>query len=186
MTTRPTHQGFGLLEVVIASGILAMVVGAATSLIRSSLRRTILASDRTVAMNLAQASIEQLRSARDSTFIDQNPATNWDAHLPVSCDVQLPATVNQACSLKITLPQGAAGWPNPDPTIGVDTVTEGNQTFHREIYISVPPASYLQSTGIVGVNVQDVVRKVNVIVRWDNDTQAVESETYLTNWRSGV
>ena len=65
------NRGFGLVEVLVASAILALVVGGSIALMRSSLRRTVLAADRTVAMNLAQEAIEAIRSARDTTYTDQ-------------------------------------------------------------------------------------------------------------------
>ena len=40
MAVQRAQRGFGLLEVILASGVLAMVVGAAVGLVRSSLRRT--------------------------------------------------------------------------------------------------------------------------------------------------
>ena len=193
---RHQQRAFGLLEVVISSGILALVLGAATGLIRASLRRTVLAADRSVAMNLAQEPIEQLRSARDSTFIDGNPATNWSTYLPDSrCDVVLHASSGQNCiSYKINPPIGTDAW---SVVPGIESpISLNGQDYTREIYIntpgpsSLPPEpSFIANTGIAGAGTTildtDVVRRIHVIVRWDNNTQAVEAASYLTNWRSG-
>lgn len=187
MTQRTRQRGFGLLEVVISSGILALVVGATTGLVRSSLRRTVLAADRSIAMNLAQEGIEQVRSARDSTFIDANPSTGWDAYLPIGCDVKLSDPVDAGCSWKFTQPTGSSGWVK---SRGIeDPVPDmGSQKFTREIYIT-KAVGFVSNTGIqttTPITDDDVVRRIHVIVRWDNGNQAVESATYLTNWRSGI
>jgi prepilin-type N-terminal cleavage/methylation domain-containing protein len=169
------QRGFGLLEVVIASGILAMVVGAATSLIRSSLRRTALAADRSAAMNLAQEGIEQVRSARDSLYIDQQP-NSFEEILPINglehCDDDI---AHPTCGhLEHFTFQPGSGW----------IIKEGkepilNTIYTREVYITAP-------TTFGSPDDSKLIRKIHVIVRWDNDNQAVESETYLTNWRSGT
>ena len=178
---KPKESGFGLLEVVLASAILALVVGAATGLVRSSLRRTVLALDRTVAMNLAQESIEQLRSARDSTFIDG--ATNaWDANLPVTdCDGDV-LHPDPSCQ-SFVISQASGVWSVQQGS--AQSIPMNGRDFTREIYISVPNG-YAANAGLLSQTDQDVVRRVHVIVRWDNNTQAVESATYFTNWRSGV
>ncbi len=189
MTAR---RGFGLLEVVLATGILSLVVGASTALIRGSLRRTALAADRAIAMNLAQESIEQLRSARDSTYIDNDPATNWDTFLAVSrADGALTADADTCADAKtLTPPPASPIGSNTKWTLASGcqrSLVLGDRTFQREIYILPGPAGMVRAAGLpTSVAATDVVRKVHVIVRWDNNQQAVEASTYLTNWRSGL
>lgn len=169
MTQSKQQQGFGLLEVVISSGILALVVGAATGLVRSSLRRTVLAADRSVAMNLAQEGIEQVRSARDSLYID-GQVNSFDEVLKTS---------DQA--VKLRAPQSDSGWAIQSLQSGSsDPILMPNGAkYEREIYITAP-------TTFGSPDDQKLVRKIRVVVIWDDGAQSVTSETYLTNWRSGI
>jgi Tfp pilus assembly protein PilV len=159
------QQGFGLLEVVISSGILALVVGATTGLVRSSLRRTVLAADRSVAMNLAQEGIEQVRSVRDSLYIDRKSNSFTDV---------LPINDQTAVHLEFSTQDGS--WLiKQEP----EKLTQNDIEFTRELYITAP-------VSFGSPDDQQLVRKIRVIVRWDDGNQSVESATYLTNWRSGI
>lgn len=190
---RHRSRGFGLLEVVLAAGVLSLVVGASTALIRSSLRRTTLAAERSVAMNLAQESIELLRSGRDSSYID-GQVNDWSgfgvtaggALPPSACEggLQYDAGCAQA-SYTVTPPTSAgAPW---SITRGVESVPLNGTDYSREVYVTLPPASLVQTLGLPsGVASADVIRKVHVVVRWGGNTQAVESISYLTNWRTGI
>ncbi len=188
---RSTQRGFGLLEVVLASGVLAMVVGAAVGLVRSSLRRTVIGLERTVAMNLAQEPIEQLRSARDSVHIDGRVNTWTDgwgaAGNPSSCIEGTIDSAEQAtCPLyRITPPTGSSGWQILRSEAEV-LVVDG-QTFRREVYLTVP-VGFAKAVGLPPSTATDaeLARRIHVIVRWDNNRQAVEAATVLTNWRSGI
>jgi Tfp pilus assembly protein PilV len=188
------NQGFGLLEVVLASGILALVIGAAVGLVRNSLSRTTNSLDRTVAMNLAQESIEELRAARDTTYIDQQP-NSWDEFLKADngCDIQLPTKPTASCSYVITQPSiSSPSWivtTRQQP----ESIQSSGQKFTREIYITNVSDNYannvhISNNGVVltPLEIKELIRKVHVIVRWNDGSQAVDSETYLTAWRSGV
>lgn len=187
MYSKMTHQrssqrGFGLLEVVLASGVLAMVVGAAVGLVRSSLRRTVIGLERTVAMNLAQEPIEQLRSARDSVHIDGRVNTwtdGWGAAGTTSCTGSIVDT-QPACSFRVSY--DSQGWRVQG---GIEEIVVDGQAFQREVYISVPSGT-AASVGLSSGDDAELARKVHVIVRWDANTQAVEAATILTNWRSGL
>lgn len=176
--TQRTHtmRGFGLLEVVIASGILAIVVGAAVGLVRSSLRRTVIGLERTVAMNLAQESIEQLRSARDSIHTD-GIVNEWTSGWgDVSCEA-----ASNCAPFRVSFVAGR--WQVSQT--GAEEIEVDGQTYRREVYISVP-TGYAANVGLGQSADVDLARKVHVIVRWDGNAQAVESATFLTNWRSGL
>lgn len=186
MAVQRAQRGFGLLEVILASGVLAMVVGAAVGLVRSSLRRTTIGLERSVAMNLAQEPIEQLRSIRDSVYIDGINNT-WADSWPSSTQTDCQQLTTQCPVFRVTSKSGG-GWqvqPGAEPPIGVN-----GQEFHREVYITTPK-DYALNAGTGSTNDAELVRKLHVIVRWECDSQgvcvqAVESATYLTNWRTGI
>lgn len=70
-------NGFGLMEVLVASGILIIVISGTVALSNYSIRSTIISADRTIATQLAQQRIEQIRKSRDTMWIDNDHNTNW-------------------------------------------------------------------------------------------------------------
>lgn len=194
------NRGFGLVEVLVASAILALVVGGSIALMRSSLRRTVLAADRTVAMNLAQEAIEAIRSARDTTYTDQinnlwqvniggdNPdLTSYKLELRRLSGSSLGSLCLSSAS---SIGSGCAYGLFPGP----ENISLNNTEFEREIFIEVP-SGYTSNAGINinGSQVSDsqVIRKVTVKVRWGDlnnpsPLEQVEAITYLTDWRGGV
>jgi type II secretory pathway pseudopilin PulG len=70
-------NGFGIVEVLIASVIMMIVIFALTAAGRSALRGTIYLHERAQAMYLAQEGIEQVRQVRDSNWLDALPATTF-------------------------------------------------------------------------------------------------------------
>ena len=161
MAVQRAQRGFGLLEVILASGVLAMVVGAAVGLVRSSLRRTTIGLERSVAMNLAQEPIEQLRSARDSIFIDQvvinGQPNTWKESWPTSsqnlCEVLITDS-NPTCSVFRVTEKSGGGW---QINSGNESISLNGQTYTREVYISTP-AGYAASLGTGATNDAELVR----------------------------
>jgi len=70
-------KGFGILEVLVAAGVLIVVIAGTAALANYSLRATVLASDRTMATQLAQEGIEKVREQRDTNWIDNDTGTSW-------------------------------------------------------------------------------------------------------------
>lgn len=64
-------KGFGLLEVVISIGILALVSGSAITMGKIALRNNMIANQRSQVYNLVRAEAEALKAIRDSKWIDQ-------------------------------------------------------------------------------------------------------------------
>lgn len=69
-------KAFGLLEVLISTGILVMIMGAAIFAGRMAIRNNIIANQRAQAYNLVRQDLENIRVVRDSTWIDQS-VNNW-------------------------------------------------------------------------------------------------------------
>lgn len=76
------QRGFGIIEVLVAAGIIALVGGGVVTLNNSVLRNTALLADRLVAFEWAQEGIEVTRQIRDSNLIDEDPATDWKCFNP--------------------------------------------------------------------------------------------------------
>lgn len=165
------QAGFGLIEVVVSAGILATVVAASVGLMNQSLKRAVLAGERTTAMGLASEGLEQVRMVRDSTYVDGqvNAWSDWAA-----------SEVNQLAAYHVDLTEQKL-------VAGPETLTLDGREYVRTIKISLPEEGYAVTAGLTGVDDASVIRKVTVTVVWGPDVgQSLESITYLTDWRSGV
>lgn len=78
---KKNSSGLGLIETVIAIGVLTVVSGAALALTNASIRNHVLATERTTANMLAQEGIEVIKNIRDTNLIDNCPETDWDEGL---------------------------------------------------------------------------------------------------------
>jgi len=76
--TKKFSRGFGILEVMISSAIIIVVLGSLVFIARSSLTNAQYMQERAQAVSLAAEAIEVIRQNRDSNYIDQNPATQWN------------------------------------------------------------------------------------------------------------
>lgn len=75
------HLGQSLIEVVVATGMMALLLTAVLSLISLSVKNSRLAKDRTKAVGLAQGGVELMRAYRDSNWNDLysvSDGTNYD------------------------------------------------------------------------------------------------------------
>lgn len=75
------NYGFGLIETVIAVGILTMVTGASLTLTNAVIRNNIVSQHRTIASFITQEGIERVRNIYSTNLIDENPATIWSDRL---------------------------------------------------------------------------------------------------------
>jgi len=168
---RSSDHGFGLAEVLLASGILILVVASIVSLSRFVVRGYAVTASRIQANYLAQEGIEIVRAVRDSYWIDDCTATNF-ANLAVDTYTTSWGTPNvSGCSLSArwNLVPVAPGVGQPNPL--------GFVTFTREISIA---------DAAVGDPLLDPhMKQVTVTVRWNEGGRPwdVRMVTYLTNWR---
>ncbi len=112
LITHHLGRGFGILETLLASGVLITVVSAVVGLGSAALRAGQGAADRQIAYHLANEAVEIMRQTRDSRWIDGKGLTTWkvdDGAAGVSgfC-TQFPISGNSdhACGLQNT---GASG-----------------------------------------------------------------------------
>ena len=71
------RRGFGLVEALVASGIIVVLASAATSLTFSVQRNTGHLTDRIIADNLGAEAIEVVRAIRYYNLNDNDPLTSW-------------------------------------------------------------------------------------------------------------
>lgn len=71
------NLGFGLLETVIASGILTLVVGASLTLTNAVVRNSTINAQRIIMDALAQEGVERAINIYKTNLIDEKSATTW-------------------------------------------------------------------------------------------------------------
>lgn len=76
-TILSVKNGFGLLEVLIASGIFIIVTGGTTSIVRTVLRNNQDSMKRTTAYNLAQEGLDLVKNISNNNLRDLSAATGW-------------------------------------------------------------------------------------------------------------
>ncbi|MBI3495189.1 hypothetical protein HY065_01020 [Candidatus Berkelbacteria bacterium] len=179
-------RGFGLIEAVFATGILAMIAAGAVVLNTQALRHTAVLADRLTAFEWAQEGVEVVRQIRDTNLIDGRPETDWKCFDPDAG----PSSTNQYdCGFTTVVPSNiyrldttADGrWkltltPAGDPALN-SKFTPANYPadgyFTREIRIlDTTPADPEKRLVQVTVSFKVGVRP-----------ERVKLSTILTNWR---
>lgn len=174
------QSGFGILEVLIASSIIAMVAAAALVLGNYILRSAIINKHRLQATHLAADAIEIVRNIRDTNWIDGDPKTVWDENLlrQGQCSIDgCGVEPNNDLTWKMTL--------SPD-NFDYD-MTDNGDAFVRNIEIRDVSGSDLYSNHPELQNeLQAKTVNVKVIVKWTDykKEREVVVETLITDWAS--
>lgn len=79
---RQLENGFGVLEALVASGIMAVFAAGVVLLGVITVRSTVINKHRLQAAYLAQEAVEASRNIRDTNWVDENPETSWDQNFP--------------------------------------------------------------------------------------------------------
>lgn len=177
-------NGFGIVEVLIASVIMMIVIFALTAAGRSALRGTIYLHERAQAMYLAQEGIEQVRQVRDSNWLDNLPATTFKQFTDYGVDDTAEWAIAYDGS---TAPFGfkiAPALPdNSNSDITIDGTVFNRTIIFKQILSTdniVPAYGDFTTTA----KNQSVV-KVTVNLKWqsnDSDKNITVSEL-MTDWR---
>jgi len=178
-------KGFGLLEVVIAAGIISIFAGGVVLLSVASLRSSVINKHRTQAAALAQEAIEGIRVIRDSAWIDQDSTTEWDTNIPL--------TTPSGSFNRVYYDKSDGKWkidsfvdsPNCASGSGVENESWfklDKVCFNRKLTIENGPNEISNTDGTTNLT----SRKVKVIVTWSDYGKGrdVTVETLLTNWRA--
>lgn len=179
MINKKYSKGFGLIEVLLSSVIIAMMLGALITVGRTAIASNENALERVQATYLAQQGIEAVRQIRDTNWIDGD-ATAWDS---LTGSDRLRDTGVANYSLK---------WDSgrylleADPASAGETVSINGNIFKREIQIQnqsqigtlVPAQGSLTADAI-----SESVLRVIVVVKFRGGTKEVSVSEILTNWR---
>lgn len=176
------NQGFGLLEVVISIGILAMVMGAAVYAGRISLRNNIIANQRSQAYNLVRENLEIIRQMRDSTWVDKS-INDWFTPFK---DIGFDGKTNHNLSFsnnKWEIRQGD----------NEATILDGTK-FYKKVYFNRPDASLNNQlknlTNSENFNTVDnpVMISIKSVVSWQayGKEYSVTGAINLTDWKPQI
>lgn len=171
-----TVHGFTLIEVLIASTILALATGAVLSLGRTAIRSYDISFARSQAYLYVQEGLEIVRSIRDTSAVDQR-LNDWLAVFPASL-----TSYQGRWDAILGRWQFAVGDEELSPAFQPELY------YRRTIRFSLPPTlpPLMTENGIsLPTGISDNVRAVTVEVSWEENgqTQRVTGSTLLTNWQ---
>lgn len=131
---RKFSKGFGILEVLISSAIIIVVLGTLVFIAQSSLTNAAYMQERAQAVSLAAEAIETVRQNRDSNYIDQNAATQWNT-IGTNSNYEIFNFIGSEFCISQNL----------------------NSTTNR-LYLSTPCSSSLSIINIDGVNYSRIIK----------------------------
>lgn len=174
-TTKNYSKGFGLLEVVLAAGILVIVIGATVALGNVAIKNSVISQDRTQAYNLAQEGLEIVRNVRDNAWIDSDPNTTFASVLTNGGPYELVLN-NGKWALS---PTGGDG----------EKIILGKTEYKRIVNIESPGGQVdglLRNTYNIDNTENGLLEKrIEVTVEWQEYgvLWQVKSSTLLSDWR---
>ena len=180
--------GFNLIEVVVASGMLALTVGAMLHLGRVSVRSHDVSLERSRAYALAQESFEIIHALRDTQYHNQQINRPWNDDVwPANGSSMSPCWLadQQLWVLVRTDPIHC-----PEIIDGVEERSIDGITFRRSITIlAVTESAFPPLVDASGTSIDwaAVARRFRVEVTWESagDQFSITSETILTDWQPG-
>lgn len=107
---KTTHlKAISIIEVLIAGGILAMILGSSVALSRTVTKNQIIVQDRTMANSLASEAIEQIHALNDTTKID-GEVNDFKSLLPTACASNFDPTNSNCQGIELS-------WDQPNKTV---------------------------------------------------------------------
>lgn len=184
-------KGFGILEVLLASVIIIIILGALVFLVRGILNKTTYYQERLQATMLAQDGIEKVRQIRDTNYIDANPATEWSSFVLNTSNIFIKPVLYSGNPLNIYY----SSYVTSINRIGLTTTTSaedvGGTKFTRQIFFESPNELMTHPTEGNGAN-HDFIENINnnayrvtSRVTWTflGDTKTIEIKELVTNSR---
>ena len=175
---RATQMGFTLIEVLVASTILAFATAAVLSLSRFSIQANNSSFERTQAYFLVQEGLEIVRSIRDNQSLDRR-TNNWVTILPGQSVSEVWRPVWDSLAGRWQLANGSEDL-QLDPSASLHFV----RTIKFETVPALPGLIGPDGT-VLPTGVTDNIRRVTVEVRWDlaGTPTTVSGSTLLSNWQ---
>lgn len=182
MNQRKFKKGFGLLEVVITVAIIVVILGGLVAIGRAAEINSIKTQERAQAVYLAQEGLETVRQIRDSNWIDNNNATQWNTLVWENTGLILVPSDGSIYDIKFQV--GRFGLITP--STNSDKATIGGVNFIRTIKIEnvgdLLPKTIFESTNMTST---DYALKITANVSWttNGNSKDVAVSEVLTNWR---
>lgn len=161
-------DGFGLIETLIACGIVAMMGAASVGLSNSIIKNNRLGYQKIIATNLASEAIEIAHWIRDKNTSDGLDTTDWlSSGNPInlnlnSCTAADPCGINPV--ERSALATASAGFYY---TQSPDTITVDNIDYVREIAVNYADnGNELKITAKVSVNNNSLAEVSSVLTNW--------------------
>jgi len=179
-----TTAGFTLIEVLVASGVLALAVGAVLQVTQVAVHNQDLSLERVQANQLITEASEIIHQVRDSATRDGVVNLAWDEGLPENGAVAAPVwspTTRQWEFVSNHL--------DARVTDGIQLIELSGIEFRRRIQFSEPPvalAPLIDDSGDpASVAVAEHLRKVTIEVSWQSHGEewVVTGETLIGNWQ---
>jgi prepilin-type N-terminal cleavage/methylation domain-containing protein len=180
MRRRRTHQGFAMIELLIAIVVLAIVMAAVAMTLGSTLRTARVSGNQSIGANLAAAEMDRLRSidyASLPTNLDVRPPKMVDGINYTITDSVQPVVKNSAAG-PCDAPSGSS-FAYQRVTVTVTWPDMGGaKPITNETLITPPVGSYSTSQGHVGVKVRnrDGLAQSGVTVYLTNSSSVVDTE----------
>jgi len=169
-------NGFGLLEVLISVGILALVVGGVVGLGNISVKNSVISADRTVAYNLAQEGKEELKQIRDSKWVDGSSSATIPWNEEFKTDGSNYQLEQDAATKKFYLAPGSK------------SILLNGTTYTRFVTFSAPDAdtqaNLLSQTPVIDNANKEWMIKATITVSWTeyDKNWTVILPAYFTDW----
>ncbi len=192
------QNGFTLLEVVIAVGILVVIGGVAVAASTRAINTQTYSKNRTKAQDIARNQIERLQVIRNSDYSDNNSDTIWNW----GTDACLRATGNNGPNGKAIGFIGSTSQNDDDQgrvgfnlsSCGQGGTTKDSPPYHIEILVEKVPDDFNGTTGFTegyssGLDENKNLRRITVTVIWEEPflkgEQKVELKSYISNDKLG-
>lgn len=181
-------KGFGIIEVLIASTIVIVILGALTAVGRSALRGSDTIQERTQAAYLAQEGIEIVRQIRDTNWIDLDNTTSWDS---LVWNNDMFDIVSRGRSYGIQFKKlkvdNSSLYRFGLVSDSVESIMLDNINYQRTISIGntdslLPDKSDTEKISADGHDLKTGM-KVTATVTWPSNPTGVSVSEVLTNWR---
>lgn len=176
--------GFTLIEVLVASGLLALTMGSVLRLSQITIRNQDVAVERSQANQLIQEATEIVHQVRDTNVHDVVVNTAWDEGLPPAGSTSAPVWngTNRRWQWVVNAIEPAISG-------GVETIHLAGLKFTRTVRFDVPSVSLAKLTDETGQEIigglASQLRQVTVEVKWRSHGEdwVERGTTFITNWQ---